>query len=68
MPSSSAGCGRSKLKLKNEEKWTYYGVPLLSDLRELHDVLYRKYQRRRAAYEDVVLIEKMIKEREAAGE
>jgi hypothetical protein len=39
-------------------------VPLIADLIELRDVLFRKYQRRRAAYEDVVLIEKMIKERE----
>jgi hypothetical protein len=35
----------------------------MEDLKELHDVLFRKYQRRRAAYEDVVLIEKMIKDR-----
>lgn len=56
-------------KLKHDEKWTYYeDKPLMSDLRELHDVLYRKYQRRRAAYEDVVLLEKMIKEREEKGE
>ena len=51
-------------KLKHEEQWTYYDLPLLEDLKELRDVLFRKYQRRRAAYEDVVLIEKMIKERE----
>jgi hypothetical protein len=51
-------------KLKHEERWTYYKVPLIEDLKELHDVLFRKYQRRRAAYEDVVLIEKMIKDRE----
>jgi hypothetical protein len=50
-------------KLKHDDKWTYYKEPLIEDLRELHDVLYRKYQRRRAAYEDVVLIEKMIFER-----
>jgi len=44
-------------KLKSQEQWTYY------DLKELRDVLFRKYQRRRAAYEDVVLIEKMIEKR-----
>ena len=53
-------------KLKHEEQWTYYKVPLIEDLKELREVLFRKYQRRRAAYEDVVLIEKMIKDR--AGE
>ena len=50
-------------KLKHEGKWTYYEVPSLEDLKELREVLFRKYQRRRAAYEDVVLIEKMIHER-----
>ena len=54
-------------KLKSEAQWTYYKVPLMEDLKELHDVLFRKYQRRRAAYEDVVLIEKMIKDREEKG-
>ena len=51
-------------KLRSDAQWTYYKVPLMEDLKELHDVLFRKYQRRRAAYEDVVLIEKMIKDRE----
>ncbi len=50
-------------KLKNEADWTYYKEPSVEDLRELHDVLFRKYQRRRAAYEDVVLIEKMLRDR-----
>jgi hypothetical protein len=50
-------------KLRHEERWTYHEPPLLADLEELKDVLFRKYQRRRAAYEDVVLIEKMIEKR-----
>ena len=58
------GNWRIQSKLKHEVQWTYHEPPLLSDLLELHDVLFRKYQRRRAAYEDVVLIEKMIKDRE----
>lgn len=57
------GVWRIQAKLKNDEDWTYYDVPTLEDLNELRDVLFRKYQRRRAAYEDVVLIEKMIRER-----
>lgn len=55
-------------KLKHEEKWTYYDEPPIADLKELRDVLFRKYQRRRAAYEDVALIEKMIGNRENKGE
>jgi len=54
------GNWRIQSKLKHEVQWTYHEPPLLSDLLELHDVLFRKYQRRRAAYEDVVLIEKLI--------
>ena len=50
-------------KLKNEADWTYYKEPSIHDLRELHDVLFRKYQRRRAAVEDVTLIEKMLHDR-----
>lgn len=58
------GDWRIQSKLKAETTWTYHDVPRMEDLRELRDVLFRKYQRRRAAYEDVVLIEKMIKLRE----
>ena len=57
------GVWRIQSKLKSESAWNYYDEPLIEDLQTLRDVLFRKYQRRRAAYEDVVLIEKMIKER-----
>lgn len=59
-----AGAWKIQAKRKSEPVWTYYDVPPLEDLRELHDVLFRKYQRRRAAHEDVVLIERMLKKRE----
>lgn len=51
-------------KLKSDEQWTYHRPVLLDDLRSLHDLLFRKYQRRRAAHEDVMQIEEMIRERE----
>ncbi len=54
---------RIQAKLKSDERWTYYDTPLLEDLIELHDVLFRKWQRRRAAWEDVALIEKFVRER-----
>jgi len=57
------GDWRIQSKLKNDENWTYHEPALMEDLIELRDVLFRKYQRRRAAYEDVVLIEKMIEAR-----
>jgi hypothetical protein len=50
-------------KVKGEEDWTYYATPLLEDLAELRDVLWRKYQRKRLPYDDVKEVERMIKER-----
>lgn len=57
------GVWRIQSKLKGAGDWTPHDPPLLADLVELRDVLFRKYQRRRAAYEDVILIEKLIAER-----
>ena len=56
--------GRWKLqsKLKHEAEWTYYEKPEQSDLEELRDILWRKYQRRRASHEDVLLADKMLAE------
>ena len=56
--------GRWKLqsKLKHEEDWTYHEKPEHSDLAELRDILWRKYQRRRASHEDVLLADKMLAE------
>ena len=54
------GNWRIQSKLASADVWTYHEPAILEDLIELRDVLFRKYQRRRAAYEDVVLIEKMI--------
>ena len=54
------GVWRIQSKLASASTWTYHDPALLPDLIELRDVLFRKYQRRRAAYEDVVLVEKAI--------
>lgn len=45
---------RFQARTAGEEGWTYYDEPPLEDLAEFRAVLFRKYQRRRAAYEDVV--------------
>lgn len=58
------GAWRIQAKLKGEESWTYYDKPRIEDLRELREVLFRKYQRRRASFEELSAVEKMIKERE----
>ena len=44
---------RFQSKRGDEQEWVYYREPLPTDLEEFRDVLFRKYQRRRAAYEDV---------------
>ena len=54
------GAWRFQAKYTDELDWTYYERPLLDDLRELRDVVFRKYQRRRASAEDVASIEKLL--------
>ena len=51
---------RLQSQLKHETEWTYHEVPDRSDLEELREILWRKYQRRRASYEDVLLADKML--------
>lgn len=55
------GQWRFQAKLADEEKWTYYTRPLLHDVIALRDVVFRKYQRRRAAAEDVEAIDEMLR-------
>jgi hypothetical protein len=54
--------GRWRLQAKTaaDLDWTYYECPLLADLLALKDILFRKYQRRRASSEDVASVEKLI--------
>ena len=54
------GVWRFQAKYADELDWTYYERPLLDDLRELRDIVFRKYQRRRASAEDVASIEKLL--------
>jgi DUF971 family protein len=55
------GVWRFQAKFTDETDWTYYDRPLLEDLLKLKDVVFRKYQRRRAAVEDVQSIEKLLR-------
>jgi hypothetical protein len=54
------GVWRFQAKYADESQWTYYERPLLDDLQALKDVVFRKYQRRRASAEDVDSIEKLL--------
>ena len=59
------GAWRFQAKYADELEWTYYDRPLLDDLQALKDVVFRKYQRRRASAEDVASIEKLLSQRVA---
>ena len=54
------GVWRFQAKYADESDWTYYERPLLDDLQALRDVVFRKYQRRRASAEDVDSIDKLL--------
>jgi hypothetical protein len=56
------GVWRLQAKTADELDWTYYERPLLEDLLALKEILFRKYQRRRASSEDVTSVEKLIQE------
>ena len=57
------GVWRLQAKAADDPNWTYYDVPLLADLLALKDIIFRKYQRRRASAEDLASIEKLIQDR-----
>lgn len=56
------GRWRLQSKVRGKEQWTYHEAPLRTDLEELRDILWRKYQRRRASHEDVLLADRMLAE------
>ena len=56
------GVWRLQAKHTDENEWTYYEHPLLDDLLALKDVVFRKYQRRRASSEDLDSIEKLLRQ------
>jgi len=55
-------------KFRDEESWTYYDRPLLEDLRELREIIFRKYQRRRASAEDLAEVEKLLRDQSQSGQ
>jgi hypothetical protein len=56
------GAWRFQAKYADESDWTYYDRPLLEDLLALKDIVFRKYQRRRASSEDLESIEKLLRQ------
>ena len=56
------GIWKWQAKYADEETWTYYDRPLHADLIEARDLIFRKYQRRRASAEDVEALDKMLRD------
>jgi hypothetical protein len=59
----AGGSWRFQSRRADEERWTYYNEPPVADLEEFREVLFRKYQRRRAAYEDVLWADRELERR-----
>ena len=55
------GAWRFQAKFLDEPDWTYYDRPPRADVLALRDVVFRKYQRRRASAEDVASIDNMLR-------
>jgi hypothetical protein len=47
------GAWRFQSKRLGQERWEYYDEPTLEDLQNFREVLFRKYQRRRASFDDL---------------
>ena len=58
------GQWKFQAKFLDELEWTYYDRPLLEDLVALRDIVFRKYQRRRASAEDVESLDHLLRQYE----
>ena len=61
-----AGRWTIQSKLRDDPGWTYHDKPLPADLAALRDLVFGKYQRRRARYDDVQAIDRLISEQQGA--
>lgn len=54
--------GKWKLqaKIAGDLDWIYYERPPVEDLMKLKEIIFRKYQRRRASADDVASVDKLI--------
>lgn len=55
------GVWRFQAKFADEDSWTYYERPQPEDIVALRDVIFRKYQRRRASAEDVAAVDELLR-------
>ena len=61
------GTWRFQSKRGDQERWEYYGDPELADLQSFREILFRKYQRSRAAFEDVQWADRELARRRQEG-
>ena len=52
---------RFQAKFADEPSWTYYERPQFDDLTAARDLVFRKYQRRRASAEDVAGLDRLLR-------
>ncbi len=57
-----AGQWKIQSKLRADPGWTYHDKPSNEDLAALRDLIFRKYQRRRASYDDLQAVDRLITE------
>ena len=60
------GAWRFQSKSADEERWNYHNFPALADLLKLKEIIERKYRLRRASADDLISVEKLI--RDGAGD
>ena len=61
-----AGQWKIQSKLRADPGWTYHDKPPADDLAALRDLIFRKYQRRRASYDDLQAVDRLITESQGA--
>ena len=62
-----AGLWRFQSKRQDRDHWEYFDEPRLEDLQSFREVLFRKYQRRRASLEDVRWADQELARRREPG-
>ena len=53
---------RLQSKRSGDEQWTYYERPMRDDLLALQDLIERKYRRRRATFDELCAIQKLLQQ------
>jgi hypothetical protein len=55
---------RLQSKRSDDEQWTYHDRPRREDLVALHDLIERKYRRRRATFDELTAVQKLVQQQD----